>query len=487
MAAKGQKAGTRSQAKKGQDMASLEHIIVLMLENNSFDRMLGALFPERAGGGGIKGTAGNHWNDDSSLNPPVRHQMAPTTTRQVLKDPGHELSDTLAQLQGPCKGFVGNFVAKYPNSAWADRQEIMGYYADGQLPSLHRLAKAFTVCDRWFSSMPGPTWPNRVFVHTGTSLGYTTNSMGNNWDQRTLYEAFDDLRISWKIYHGDGDISQTSVLRHSPWVYPMKNFFKDIGTAETRFQKYTFIEPHFGTLNKTLQNDQHPPSDVRKGDALIANVYDALRANDALWQKSLLLITYDEHGGFYDHVDPPATVPPDNGIDASKFDFKKLGVRVPTVLVSPWLDQGVIQDTFDHTSLLKFVCDKWSIGNQLGNRVASASTNTFAKYIRKQPRNTSKVLSKLSVPATLPPLHGTAPTDHQEALIELGRSLASRVADVDLRNQLLLPPAGPGDGERAQQAVERFEAFLLDKATHEAVSGGAKKRRNGKRSPRSKK
>lgn len=467
-------------------MASLEHIIVLMLENNSFDRMLGALLPERPGGGGIKGTAANHWNDDSSARPPVRHQMAPTTTRQVLKDPGHDLGDTLAQLQGPCKGFVANFVAKYPRSAWADRQEIMGYYADGQLPTLHRLAKAFTICDRWFSSMPGPTWPNRVFVHTGTSLGYTTNSVGNNWDQRTLYEAFDDLGISWKIYHGDGDISQTSVLRHSPWVYPMKNFFRDAAAPEGRFQKYTFIEPHFGTLSKAMQNDQHPPSDVRKGDALIAEVYNALRANGALWQKSLLVITYDEHGGFYDHVDPPASVPPDNRTDATKFDFKKLGVRVPTILISPWLDQGVIQDTFDHTSLLKFVCDKWSVGNQLGNRVASASTNTFAKYIRKQPRNTSKVLPSLKAPSVLAPLYGKGPTDHQEALMELGQSLATRVVDADLRNQLLGPPAGPGDGDRAQLAIERFEAFLLDKAKVEGLSGKAKKRRTGTRS-RSKK
>ena len=183
-------------------MASLDHIIVLMMENSSFDRMLGALFPESADGGGIKGTAANHWNDDSSPTPqpPTRHVMQPTTTRVVQPDPSHEHTNVLKQIAGPNKGYITDFGSVYPNTTWLQRQEIMNYYDDGVLANLHTLAKQYTVCDRWFSSMPGPTWPNRIFVHTGTSLGYTTNSVGNNWDQTTLYELLDNNGISWKIY-----------------------------------------------------------------------------------------------------------------------------------------------------------------------------------------------------------------------------------------------------------------------------------------------
>jgi phospholipase C len=162
-------------------MPSIDHFIVLMLENNSFDRMLGDLFTERSGGGGVKGTAGNHWNDDTSIapKPPVRHTLQPTITRLVQPDPNHEHLNVLRQVALGGKGYVADFGDVYPTSTWHQRQEIMGFYPDGFFPSLHKLATQYTVCDRWFSSMPGLTWPNRAFMHTGTSLGYTTNSMGN--------------------------------------------------------------------------------------------------------------------------------------------------------------------------------------------------------------------------------------------------------------------------------------------------------------------
>jgi len=448
-------------------MASLDHIIVLMLENNSFDRMLGALFPERVGGGGIKGSANNHWNDDTSPKPkaPVRHVMQPTIARTVQPDPMHEYTNVLNQFKGPNKGFVTDFATTYETTDWLQRQEIMGYYDDGILPNLHTLAKQYTVCDRWFSSMPGPTWPNRVFVHTGTSLGYTTNSMGNNWDQWTLYDLLGDNGVSWKIYYADGDISQALVLRHTPWVDPMSYFYIAARGPEASFPKYCFIEPNYGSYpwDKVSQNDQHPLSDVFRGEKLIWDVYNALRANDSLWQRSLLVITYDEHGGFYDHVEPPGppdAVPPDNRTDASGFKFDKLGLRVPTILLSPWLDQGVITDTFDHTSLLKFLIDKWNLTNLLGDRVASA--NTFAKYLRKTPRQTYKLLPKSNIPTLHATPESTELSDNQRSLIELGHHLATQISDPDVRTALMKRPVTPM--AEAQLAVEQFRSFRVDQA-----------------------
>jgi phospholipase C len=456
-------------------MGSLDHIIVLMMENNSFDRMLGALFPERADGGGIKGSASSHWNDDTSATPqpPTRHVMQPTTTFIVQPDPSHEHKDVLDQIAGPNQGYVTDFGKVYPSSTWLQRQEIMGYYGEGVLANLHTLAKQYTVCDRWFSSMPGPTWPNRVFAHTGTSLGYTTNSIGNNWNQTTLYEVLEANGISWKVYYGDGDISQTTVLRHTPWVDPMRYFYKTVQGPEAQFPQYCFIEPHFGTLHKASQNDQHPLSDVHRGEILIRDVYNAIRANDALWQRSMLVITYDEHGGFYDHVNPPAAVRPDNRTDQSGFKFDRLGVRVPAVVASPWLDQGVISDTFDHTSVLKFVVQKWGLPNFLGDRVASPSTNTFATHLRSSPRPTygqlptTNPLALLATPANAPL------SDHQKALVELGHHLASQITDRHVRGELAMRPIAPTPVAEARLAVEQFTSFLADRAKQRPASFAA--------------
>jgi phospholipase C len=455
-------------------MASLDHIIVLMLENNSFDRMLGALFPERIGGGGIKGTAANHWNDDTSPapKPPIRHVMLPTISRTVTPDPMHEYPNVVNQQKGPNLGFVTDFATTYPATDWMQRQEIMGYYDDGVLPNLQTLAKQYTVCDRWFSSMPGPTWPNRVFVHTGTSLGYTTNSVGNNWDQWTLYDLLGDNGISWKIYYGDGDVSQTLVLKHAPWVDPMRYFYLAAQAAEADFPQYCFLEPNYGTFpwDKVSQNDQHPLSDVFRGERLIFDVYNALRANDALWQRSLLVITYDEHGGFYDHVDPPAAVRPDNRTDATGFKFDRLGLRVPTILLSPWLDQGVINDTFDHTSLLKFLLDKWNLTNLLGDRVGSVSTNTFAKYLRKTPRPTYNLLPKSNIPVLHATPESTELSDNQRSMIELGHHLAAQISEPNVRTAMMTRSAARTPKDDAQLAVEQFRSFMIDRAKHPTKS-----------------
>jgi phospholipase C len=156
--------------------------------------------------------------------------MAQTTAREVRDDPGHDLKDVLQQMANHNSGFVNNFVSKYPKSFPTDRQEIMSYYADGALPALHALAKNFTVCDRWFSSMPGPTWPNRLFLYSGTSWGFTDMNTLHYWDQPTLFDELSAGGVSWKLYYGD--ISSTYILVISPIRCPALHCAISIRTSK---------------------------------------------------------------------------------------------------------------------------------------------------------------------------------------------------------------------------------------------------------------
>jgi phospholipase C len=454
-------------------MASLDHIIVLMMENHSFDRMLGALLPYRPDGGGIVGMNPMASNDDNSPTPlmPINHVMAPTTTRLIHDDPMHDFSDVAEQIKGPNLGYVTNYARTYPTTAWQQRQEIMGYYDVGKndiVPNLHALAKQYTICDRWFSSLPGPTFANRVFMHTGTSRGYTTNSPANAWTQTSIYDVLGNNGIPWAIYYSD--LSSSVLLQPMPlYAYRIRDFRDALSAPAKNFPRYCFLEPNYGVYSNTSENDQHPMSDVTAGDKFIGEVYNALRKNDELWQSSLLVIVYDEHGGFYDHVLQPPTIPPDDRRDASGFDFKKLGVRVPAVVVSPWLDQGVISDTFDHTSLLKFVIEQFGLPlDYLGNRVSAPTTNTLTKYLRKSPRSTygqlpATKLAPIDVPDDLPQ------SDLQQALIASGHQLATQISDPSIRRSLTsqtdLSPRAQG-----LLAVEQFEAYLTDRAKQQTTS-----------------
>jgi phospholipase C len=320
---------------------------------------------------------------------PEKHiKQAPGASRTIKYDPKHELQHTLNQLSKANSGFVDDFARAYPASQPEDRAEIMKYFADGELPALHALAKNFAVCDRWFSSLPGPTWPNRFFVHSGTSLGRVSMPEGildanlHWYDQTTLYDRLDEKKIDWRIYYGD--VPQSLILVHQlepenalKYSKLMKFFLDTAGDAKT-FPQFSFIEPAY---YQPGASDDHPPRDVFEGERLIADVYNAIRRNDALWKTSLLVVLYDEHGGFYDHVVPPAAVPPDHHVE--EYTFDQLGVRVPAILISPFVNPGVVHSVFDHTSLLRYLSDKWGLG-PLGERVAKA--NSFSDAILAAPQ-----------------------------------------------------------------------------------------------------
>jgi phospholipase C len=228
---------------------------------------------------------------------------------------------------------------------------------------------------------------NRLFAHTGTSLGHTAEPGGlfssrfHLYDERTLYDELSAHGVDWRIYFGDvpQSLVLTHQLAHLGRYRRFRHFADDVASGE--LAAYTFIEPtYFGPG----QNDQHPPHDVMRGDALIADVYNVLRGNPGLFARTLLIVVYDEHGGFYDHVVPPATVAPDS--HTRNFAFDVLGFRVPAVLVSPMLDPGLSSDVFDHTSLLKMASVLWPGVKPLGRRAAQANDPLGALAWRTEPR-----------------------------------------------------------------------------------------------------
>jgi phospholipase C len=363
----------------------IKHVVLLGLENHSFDQMLGSLkqlFPELEG---VSADSPNKNLDSDG----TAYSQAPTEERQMSLDPHHEVQYVAEQLEGANGGFIKNFSKMYPASQHQDRQYVMGYYPANFLPSLHALAREFTVCDHWFSSLPGPTWPNRFMALTGTAMGHvnmpddgthTTDLSGYfQQSQDTIFDRLSDKSIHWKCYFHD--IPQSWVLDHqrlprnAARYFYIAEFYRDARGREEDFPQFSFIEPDFMGI---VGNDDHPPHDVMKAEKLIADVYNALRANPDLWNSTLLIVFYDEHGGFYDHVVPPPAVTPDD--HNKEYSFNQLGVRVPAVLVSPWVDRKVEKTQFDHTSVLKYLTEKWQLEPLPSKRIAAATSIAVALH-----------------------------------------------------------------------------------------------------------
>jgi phospholipase C len=440
----------------------IKHVIVLMLENRSFDQMLGSLQSEIPEIDGISPGQPARTNRAEQ----VTYSQSPGASYVAPADPNHDLAHVLQQIANDNSGFVQDFANLFPQSSKADRAEIMKYHAPGALPALHTLARNFTVCDRWFASLPGPTWPNRLFAHSGTSLGRVTMPEGvmnanlHWYNQTTIYDRLNEKGISWKIYFGD--IPQTWILidqlapRNMINYHHMQRFYEHAAGPEASFPQYVFIEP---TYNPPGANDDHPSHNVLEGERLIADVYNALRANEALWMSSLLVVVYDEHGGYYDHVAPPAAIPPDH--HQEEFTFDRLGVRVPAILVSPYAAQAVVKTQFDHTSLLRYLIDKWGL-KPLGARSTDANTHSIGSALLAAPR--SGLLPELTIPPMAPqvaaPAQATALSSHQSALFALSHSVES-MTDTDpnvvaARSRHVLT----GPQSMIDVAMDRVEDFL---------------------------
>jgi phospholipase C len=372
-------------------LASVESVVVLMLENRSMDHMLGYLYSKEGNvspsGQAFEGLQGGESNPDASGSAVAVFPIEPSRTNAYLMpgaDPGEGYMATNSQLFGstqtPAEGTVATmdgFVSDFAYTLeWQAREgwsivpgttaeDIMGCFTPEALPVLSGLARGFAVCDHWFGSAPTETLPNRAFLCAATSQGHMDDKT-KTFTAPSIFAAMSEHGIDWVIYGYDAE----PLTRHTftdITSEPASRFgvFSDFTAAAAAgtLPAFVFLEPDWSATG----NSQHPNYDVALGERLIHDTYYALRGGPK-WDQTLLIITYDEHGGCYDHVPPPwGATPPDTDAGEFEFRFTRFGPRVPTVLVSPLIEAGTVfrvpdgSTPLDHTSILKTLENRWSL------------------------------------------------------------------------------------------------------------------------------
>ena len=477
----------------------IEHVIVLVLENRSFDHMLGWLYPKksRADFNGVQGKPRLSNPRDPADPAGGVVPVARGTPWVTSPDPAHEFADATFQLYGleasdyqaapTGAGFLESYRRAQEKAAeerWqAERmhadapgpptfeippevngEDIMTCFERGSLPALHALAKEFAVCDAWFSSLPGPTWPNRFFVHCASSdgrVGMDLDDLLHPYAMDTIFNRLEDAEKTWAVYYHD--IPQSFMLRK---VRPYRDNFKLIydfakDVKAGTLPGYSFIEPRYFDFLSQKANDQHPPHDVRYGDVLIGRIYETLRSNDALWRKSMLVITYDEHGGYYDHVPPGAVAAPGApaGEDEPEFAFGRYGVRVPAVVVSPYVEQGAVcHEVFDHTSIPATLKEIFDLPDALTDRDRAARTLTASVLTRATPRE----VALKRVPRT----HATRPIWKEVEAAE-SREVTLRDVNRAVRDDTLSPEPLSGLQQALLDTTREVTGVPAEKITTE--------------------
>jgi phospholipase C len=365
----------------------LKHVVVLMMENRSFDHMLGSLgavnpnidvFPDTYSN---PDTAG----DEIKPQPKAKYQG------QLDPDPNHDFAPVNDQIfngtQSPdMRGFVRSYFKQRRDVDNSHR--IMYYFKREQLPVLTTLALEYALFNRWFAAIPGPTLCNRAFAHYGTSFGHVGMELTYlGVPIQSIYQRIIAAGRTAKLYYFDrasSTLELINLLQDQPQIFATYEQFLADCKAGT-LPDYSFVEPNYSDHDNLIASDQHPDHHVGEGERFIASIYMAIKSNPALWQTTALLVTYDEHGGTFDHVSPPTCTP--DGFVAPKektgtgqpFAFDRLGVRVPAVLVSPWVPKGtVVTDrVFEHSSI-PATATKWLLPNFAGQRTPrEAAAETF--------------------------------------------------------------------------------------------------------------
>jgi phospholipase C len=412
----------------------IEHVIVLMLENHTFDKMLGFL---KKG----EGLTADEFNLVDPLNPNSERVHVSNTAENVISpDPMHTLRDTNIELFGPdgtvqTKDLNSGFVFDYIRRAGGDVEtgkKIMQSYAPESLPALSALAKEFCLCDHWFASVPGPTFPNRFYAHAATSDGQAVNNKNHDYNMTTIYNNLKDHNHTWGIYFHDIDVTLmlTKIKQEKSKFKRFPDFFQDAKSGD--LPNYSFLVPSFNDLLQRKANDQHPPHNVIYGEFLIADVYEAIRGNEDLWKKSLFIVLYDEHGGSYDHVHTPPFAPfekykvpnPDGKNSVSPpFKFDRLGLRVPAILISPFVKKNSLDSTiYEHASIPATVKKLFNLPNFLTERDKHANTFEGALSLKNPRDDAPKKLPRSGPPAEATLQMRLARTEITEEEIKEGKA-----------------------------------------------------------------
>jgi phospholipase C len=382
-------------------MENIDHVVVVMMENRSFDNLLGWLYADEGNRPPhnlppsdppiFSGLEPNKYFNQLDANspkvyasrPPRAWPSCPKPLQVPTPNPNEQFAPVIHQLYGhapptpgdvaPMSGFLADYAAaKAPADSAA---QIMEGYGPEEAGVINQLARSFAVCDRWFSSMPTETWPNRSFVHTGSSDGLINNEYFDPNDTETIFNVLQDQHKSWAVF-SDAILWPALTLVQFSRLWPLREQFKRFcqfkklcrakpdAAPEKKLPFYSFIEPRFvpdlGWLGIKYPNDFHPPHNVGRGDRFLAKVYETVRASPYR-DRILLVVIFDEHGGCYDHVPPPWGAQPPDPWPVSRdnqFKFDRFGVRVPAIVISSYVRPGTVfreddgATPFDHTSIL---------------------------------------------------------------------------------------------------------------------------------------
>jgi phospholipase C len=426
-------------------LAAINHIVVLMLENRSFDHMLGYLYSAQGNvspaGQPFEGLTGHESNPDGHGGTVGVFPITPATPSAYFMpgaDPGEGYQATNDQLWGSSAvpapgsaptmaGFVTDFAATI---AWETTQgwsivpgtvpgDIMGCFTPQALPVLSALAAGYAVCDHWFCSVPTETLPNRAFALAATSQGVMDDKT-KTYTCPSIFGSLTKAGISWRCFGYDkqpltrADFPDIAAAPAS--CFGLFTDFQAAAAAGT-LPAFTFLEPSWSSTG----NSQHPNYDVALGEQLIHDTYQALRSGPG-WGQTLFAVTYDEHGGCYDHVPPPwGATPPDATVGPTGFGFDRFGVRVPAVLVSPLIAPGTVYRVpagsvpLDHTSVLKTVQQRWNLPPLTARDAAAPG---FGDVLTLAAPRTDDVLAGVTVPVSGSAGPSAGQVSHLEAIRE---------------------------------------------------------------------
>ncbi|MQL84101.1 hypothetical protein Taro_016628 [Colocasia esculenta] len=482
----------------------IKTVVVLVQENRSFDHILGWM---KSLNPAIDGVDGTESNPISVADPDSARVPFGDHSEYVDPDPGHSFQAIFEQLYGipfapgtpstpATPPTMNGFAQEAEREAKGMSGTVMSGFRPEAVPVYRELVGEFAVCDRWFASVPASTQPNRLYVHSGTSHGATSNDtkkLVEGFPQKTIFESLDEAGFSFGIYYQYPPSTlfysaqvrgyiELIIYELAPTLHRNLRKLKYWGKfhqfdldfkrhcREGKLPNYVVVEQRYFDLKILPGNDDHPSHDVSEGQKLVKEVYEALRSSPQ-WNEILFVITYDEHGGFYDHVPSPATgVPsPDDVVGPEPFNFKfdRLGVRVPAILVSPWIEKGTVihepsgpypTSQYEHSSIPATVKKIFNLEKFLTRRDAWAGT--FETVLtRKTPRT--------DCPLTLPEpkkLRKTGAaredanlTEFQEVLVQMGA-----VLNGDHRKEGLYPQKLVEDmtvGEAAKYLQEAFGTF----------------------------
>jgi len=427
------------------NLAAINHVVVLMLENRSFDHMLGYLYTAEGNvspsGQPFEGLTGAEQNPDGHGGTVSVYPITPSTPNAYFMpgaDPGEGYKATNSQLYGsttapstgtpaPMTGFVTDYAYtlgwQSKDPGWSvlpgtTASEIMGCYTPAALPVLSALATGYAVCDYWFASVPTETMPNRAFTCAGTSMGQVDDNT-KTFSAPSVFGALGKAGQTWAIYgYNQRPLSAdtfTDVATASGGAIGLFADFQAAAAAGT-LPDFTFLEPSWPSTG----NSQHPNYNVALGEQLIHDVYEALRSGPG-WAQTLFVLTYDEHGGCFDHVPPPwGATPPDSAVESAyDFTFDRFGVRVPTVLISPLIAPGTVyrvpagSTPLDHTSILATVEQRWGL-SPLTARDAAAPA--FGSVLTLAAPRTDDVLAGVTVPVAGSAGPSAGQVSHLEAI-----------------------------------------------------------------------